>query len=178
MIQERTLVEIKSPSSVTRLVDRILWPIMFLLGGATRGSTQETHYWHCQPVDPITIEPSLSAQVVGDEVSNVASNRVFPFPFFHAPLLGGWRNYVVLQVQASVEYWHVGWIHRSSPVNSRPKNHVQRLKISSREIKVLGQAMGFVTDFFAIGPKGEQLPLKVTGQGVLGDGRYSTLRLF
>jgi hypothetical protein len=161
-----------------RLLDRLLWPVMFLLGGCRLDSVQETHRWHGQRIRADDIDGSMSVYVEGNERSDVTTNRLLPFPLFHAPVFGGWRNYTVLQVQADADYWHVGWIHRKYPPNSRPCSHVQRLPIRTREIRVLTQPVGFETEFFALGPCGEQLPVKAVGQGVLGDRKYPKLRMF
>jgi hypothetical protein len=161
-----------------RLLDLILRPVMFFLGRGKSDSLQETHYWHCQKIDEREVDSKLSVIVKGDDNSVIATNRLLPFPAFHAPLFGGWRNYVILQVQDEVEYWHVGWVHRAVPEGSRPRSHIQRLPIASREIKVLKQPKEFLTEFFALNSSGEQLPLKVVGEGILGDLKYPGVRLF
>ncbi len=161
-----------------RLLDWLLRPIMFVLGGCKADSIQETHYWHCQRIDMADVDPRFSVSIPGDDKSGVAANSLLPFPRFHAPLFGGWRNYAVLQVQETAPIWHVGWVHRKFPSGSRPRAHVQRLPIESREIKVLKQPRGFLTDFFALDANGRQLLLKAVDEGVLGDMRYPEVRLF
>jgi hypothetical protein len=151
---------------------------MFILGGCKVDSIQETHRWHGQHIDASDIEETLSVFVEGNDNAPVKTNALYPFPIFHAPVLGGWRNYTVLQVQSAEPYWHVGWIHRRYPLNSRPRSHVQRLRIFTREIRVLTQAIGFQTEYFALDPSGRQIPLRIVGQGVLGDRRFPQVRLF
>lgn len=171
------MIEVRNVSLSMRLGDLLLWPIMFLLGGVKRDSIQETHFWHSQPIDPKEIDSALSVSLAGDDPSTVLTNKVFPFPAFHAPIFGGWRNYSVLQVQFADPKWHVGWIHRAFTPGSRPRAHVHRLGIAEREVKVLTQPHGFVTEYFAIGSSGEQLPLKCIDRGVLGDLKYPQIKL-
>jgi hypothetical protein len=172
------MIAVRKVSPALRLIDRLLWPVMFLLGGCRLDSIQETHRWHSQRIQPSEIDRKLTALVEGNERSRVTANRVIPFPLFHAPVFGGWRNYTVLQVEADVECWHVGWIHRQYPQSARPRSHVQRLPIGTREVRVLTQPIGFLTEYFALDRFGNQLPLRAVAEGVLGDGRYGTLRLF
>jgi hypothetical protein len=140
-------------------------------------SVQETHHWHCRAVQARHIDPSLAVEVVGDEPSMV-DNRLFPFPLFHAPIFGGWRNYVVLEVLGYGRDWHVGWQHVKWPPNARPRCHVQRLVIEQPCIRVLKQPVGFVTRFFGIAREGAQVRIRVAGEGKLGDERYPGVRLF
>jgi hypothetical protein len=172
------MVEIIKVPLLFRLLDRMLWPVMFVLGGCKFDSIQETHRWHGQPIDAGEIDERLSVFVEGNDRSPVRTNALYPFPTFHAPILGGWRNYTVLQIQAVAPYWHVGWIHRRYPFNGRPRSHAQRLPIFTGEIRVLTQAIGFQTQYFALDSSGRQIPLKVVGEGVLGDGKFPHVRLF
>jgi hypothetical protein len=172
------MIKVRELPRSASIADQIMWPLMFVLGGMKRDSIQETHFWHNQPIAKSDIDPLLSVVVVGDdERTRVKTNRVFPLPMFHMPILGGWRNYVVLHVQSDVSYWHIGWIHRASPPGSRLLETVHRLRILDRRVKVLTQSVGFITEYFAIGPQGEQLPLRIVDHGVLGDMKHPSIRL-
>jgi hypothetical protein len=172
------MIKVRELSRSASIADQIMWPLMFVLGGLKRDSVQETHFWHNQSIDRSEINSLLSVVVSGDdERAIVKTNRIFPFPMFHVPIFGGWRNYVVLQVQSDISYWHVGWIHRTCTSGSRLLETVQRLRIIEPRVKVLTQPIGFVTEYFAIGPLGEQLPLAVVDHGVLGDMKYPSIRL-
>ncbi|HEY0784572.1 MAG TPA: hypothetical protein VGD62_01800 [Acidobacteriaceae bacterium] len=142
---------------------------------------QETHYWHCQAIGDTAkaaLDPCRTVVIAGDERSSVPNNRVFPFPMFHAPVLGGWRKYALLRVDSAAEHWHIGWVHRAVPLGARPRAHVQALPIAEREIRILRQAVGYVTEFFAVAPAGEQLSLHLVAEGELGDRRFPHARLF
>ena len=161
---------------IERFCDTALVPVMFVLGGCRRDSLQETHFWHCQRLSHLEIDPALTVSVTGDDPSPF-TNAVFPFPFFHAPVLGGWSHYVVMRVEDTVRPWHVGWIHLQWPPGSRPRSHVQRLPLCQAEVRVLTHPRGFDTLFVAFAPDGRQLPLRCVGNGVLGDQRFAATRL-
>lgn len=165
-------------SAAMRAGDVLLGPAMWLLGGFQRDSLQETHHWHCRPIDDGMLDRTAMAHVVGDEPGPVFANRVFPFPRFHAPVFGGWRRYVVLRVAGAPAGWHVGWVHRATPAGARPRSHVNRLLVTGEHVRVLKQARGFVTDFFAVTPGGDQLPVHVVDDGTLGSDRHPDIRLF
>ena len=87
---------------------------------------------------------------------------------FHIPIIGGWRDYVVVS-PASHESWYIGWISAQSLAVSRIKvTGPIRMLLSSESVS-----------FFAINPKnGEQVPLKKIGVGRIGDkGPHSQLPL-
>lgn len=151
---------------------------MFVLGGFEFDSVQETHRWHGQRINSNDVDERFSVFLDGDDTSPVKTNALYPFPTFHAPIFGGWRNYTVLQVQSAEPYWNVGWIHRHCPPSSRPRSHVQRLRIFTPQIRVLTQAVGFRTQYFALNSAGEQIPLGAVGKGVLGDRKFPNVRLF
>jgi hypothetical protein len=174
-----SMLKVDEVSQPLAIADSVMRPLMLMLGGFKRDSIQETHFWHNQPINQSQLDSSLSLVIAGDdEGATVTTNRVFPFPMFHIPILGGWRNYAVLEVKSGVPYWHVGWFHRACTPGSRLLATVQRLRITERQVRVLTQAVGFVTEYFAVGPAGEQLRLIEADRGVLGDMRYPSIRLF
>src|SRR5215212_9610797 len=93
-----------------RAADLLLRPVMWAVGGFRRDSVQETHRWHCAAVDPNAIDLRLVVAVEGDDESR-RLNRPWAPPLFHVPVLGGWRNFVTLEVGEPLQRWHIGWIH-------------------------------------------------------------------
>ena len=171
-------MKVKRLSRFTNVADQVMRPVMFALGGFKQDSIQETHFWHNQAIDRSEIDESLTVLIHGDDNhARIRTNRVFPIPMFHIPILGGWRNYVVLRVGGDVPYWHIGWMHRTCAPGSRLLATVQRLRITDRDVKVLTQSVGFVTEFFAFAPSGEQLPVSVVDRGKLGDMKHPMVRL-
>ncbi len=172
------MIDVRELPRSALIADRLMWPLMFALGGFKRDSIQETHFWHNQSIDKSQIDSRLTVVISGDDGrASTKSNRVFPLPMFHVPIFGGWRNYVILELQSDASHWHVGWIHRKCTPGSRLLHTVQRLRIAERRVKVLTQSIGFVTEYFAIGPLGQQLPLALRDHGVLGDMKYPSVRL-
>src|SRR5262245_52424890 len=114
-------------SPVLRAVDYVLTPAMFVVAGCRLDSIQETHFWHCQKVDQSTLDVAHVVRIIGDDSSRF-SNRLFPFPLFHSPIFGGWRNYVVFEVESMVP-WHIGWVHYKVPEKARRLSYIQRLPI-------------------------------------------------
>lgn len=161
-----------------RTLDVVFRPLMWVLAGGQADGRQETHIWHRQDIDAGAVDAAQAVLVDGDDRSWVRTNRIVPFPFFHAPVFGGWRNYVVLEVQTLAPVWHVGWVHRRVPMSARPIAAIHRLPIRDRRVRMLRQPEGFQTDFFAVDPHGRQLPLVLVGQGRLGQGQYLDVRLF
>lgn len=160
------------------LVDALMHPVMLALGGFRRECVQETHFWHCQLLDPTLADISLGVTIAGDDPSWVKTNSTFPFPFFHAPALGGWRNYAVLRAVSPKTCWHVGWIHLQVPPRARARSSIHRLPLTGACVRVLKQAPGFLTCFVAFDADGKQIPVEICGEGRLGDGRHTSVRLF
>ena len=52
---------------IERFCDAALVPVMFVLGGCRRDSLQETHFWHCQRLSHVEIDPALTVSVTGDD---------------------------------------------------------------------------------------------------------------
>jgi hypothetical protein len=173
------LIPPKRAGRFVRCLDAGMVPLMNALGGFRPDSIQETHSWHCTRLDPRKTSPadSRSVWLEGSDPSH-ATNRAWPFPVFHAPVLGGWTRYVVLRVEAPTRPWHLGWIHHRVAPGSRPKSAVHSLEIFDDEVRVLTQPVGFLTQFFAIDPGGIQLSLSVAGAGALGDRKFPGRRLF
>ncbi len=81
------------------------------------------------------------------------------FPVFHAPIVGGWRNYIVLQSLHIHTPWYVGWIAGDIIGVSRLSFPAVRVLRGKRD-----------TRFFGVTADGTQVPLKHVGCGRIGDG--------
>lgn len=159
----------------TGLADTLLDPVMRLLSGRPSEAPQETHAWHVQPLTPnevASIDLGLCVVVDGNERS--VYTRVGG-PLFHIPLLGGWRNYVVLEAKAS-GHWHIGWLHEELPTAPQFKA-VNRLQLTRSRVRMLRGVTGMRTKFFALDATGNQIPLALVGEGKLGDSEFAQVRL-
>jgi hypothetical protein len=156
-----------------RLVDFAMKPIMFVLGGFNRNSLQETHPWHLyRNIDEKNIDLSLVYTHQGDDSSLIQKHALF---LFHSPIFGGWKKYIVLEPSTSERPFYIGWTIQTK--NTR-KTEVHKLPIYENSIRVLSGSPLFSGYFFALSAEGEQVPIKCIGQGRLGDGQYSDVRLY
>lgn len=144
---------------VFRLLDFLLWPFMFILGGF-KFPVQETHIWHMHKWiwnnDGLKITET-------DKKSKFSYNT--PFSLAHMPIFGGWTRYVVIEASGFKKYWYVGW-----------KNVLHFLPIYNNRIMMLTTDKGFTA--YGLSDTGEYLKLKIIGYGELGDGKYKGIRLF
>ena len=102
-------------------------------------------------------------------------------PCTHMPILNkifnaqvAWTHYMVLSVEGrmSTDVWFVGWL---SPDNCQ----VSRLPLADNEmVRVLMANQGKPVYFFGVNRYGDQIPLSLVDTGELGDGKFSTIRLF
>ncbi len=80
---------------------------------------------------------------------------------FHIPILGGWRNYVVLRPREPKGEWHVGW-----KVNG--KAGISRLRIKGPVRMLVGPGS---VEFFGIDARtGTQRFIHDVGKGCIGNG--------
>ncbi len=150
------------------LADIAMRPIMIALGRLKSDSIQETHPWHIQNITPETIDPAISVDVVGSK--EVVSDRFGPL--FH--MFGGWKNYVLLEAEPP---FHVGWVFSRDSEDSPRQSAINRLQISDKTVRMLGGPEHSSTQFFAVNPDGEQIPIRKIGRGVLGDNQFPGSRL-
>jgi len=154
--------------------DRLMVPIMRFLSGALHEEPQQTHRWNNRRLRQTEIE-LLDASLMVFQAGNPSAFKwrwKMGLPIFHLPLLGGWKEYVVLRPSGLPagykESWHLGW-------------HLVGLTGISR-IKLMGPARALIgrgdVRFFAFDKDGQQIPLVAIGTGRIGDrSLYSQLPL-
>lgn len=84
----------------------------------------------------------------------------FVVPILHIPVLGGWRDYVVIEPTKANHNWHVGWI--TANVMGISKINIKgpvRLLIGPED-----------TTFFGVNNEGDQIPLQEIDRGKIGNG--------
>lgn len=156
-----------------RIVDRIMRPVMFILGGFREDAIQETHPWHCwRGFDAGSIDISCAAKCRGSD--DKTFKRRYGF-LFHAPLIGGWKKYRVFSPKSDVSCYRIGWLiyHDTILVDAC----INTLLIRDERVRMLEGPTGMVTYFFAINDNGAQIPLYEVGSGTLGDKKYGKTRL-
>lgn len=173
-----SVLSIEPLPKYTRVFDILMVPIMFVLRGFKLDSLQETHAWHVKHLnlnDIKRIDLKLAAMHKGTDATIYHGRYSF---LFHAPIFGGWKSYVVFEVDASDTPFHIGWIVRNAETHDFVEAGMQRLPINATRIRMLAGPPSYQTYFFAVNQSGEQIPLRKVGQGRLGDGNYLDVRLF
>jgi len=167
----RNTFTIKKINLIYRIFDFLLIPLMYALGGFKKDIVQQTHGWHTVNIDPSKVELSKSIQIEGLDESkfNNYGGFLHHLGFFHIPIFGGWKNYVILECPESP--WYVGWL-------SKGFSQIQCLLIVGDKVKVLTGREGNKTIFFGVDRNGKQVSIKKLDQGILGDGKYVSVPLY
>lgn len=141
----------------SRFFTALLSPLMRLISGAPFEAPQSTHFWNNQKlaqenIGKIHQSMRLSFQGnLGEEKSWLA----------FVPILGGWKNFVVLRPRKFYnQEWLVGWIAENNVFGIslvRIKGDV-RLRLGPGDVQ-----------FFAIDADGCLIELKEVGRGEIGD---------
>lgn len=147
-----------------RILDACFKPVMRFVSGAPQESPQRTHRWNYHRLPacgiPGLTEKLHQAGMVREPGRPHQSPRYwFGLPIMHLPILGGWKQYVVLEAPGT-HLWYVGWWMPGF-------SGVSRLPIRGRVRMLLGPGTVW---FFALDGNGHQLPLQVVGYGRIGDG--------
>lgn len=148
------------------LADALMVPIMYALSGTTE-SPQRTHRWNNiklrrEDVQDLNFDYMVHCKGISGAMSRFN-------PFFHLPIFGGWRDYVVLQPKASIKAWHVGWIANDSI-------GVSRITLCGPVRLLLGP--GDVSFFGVCDNNNLQIALEKVGEGRIGcGGPYSRVPL-
>lgn len=151
-------------------------PIMSVLGGFKSDAIQETHPWHSfRAFNPHDIDRTLSVANTGTETTSF--KRHFAF-LFHAPIFGGWKQYVALAPIEPVAPFYIGWLVYDTKTKKLLENGINKLPIYNGGIRVLSGPPNYSGFFFAIDANGTQIALKEVGRGVLGDKQFKGFRLF
>lgn len=172
------MTDLKPPkiSTVLRLLDFAMIPIMFVLGGFKLDSIQETHAWHSfRKFKPDDVDLSKALSNTGTDERSFKRRLVF---LFHAPIFGGWKNYIVLAPKRSIETFFIGWLVYDKSTNKLLEKGVHKLPIKNGSIRMLSGPPNYKGYFFAVDKEGNQIEIKRVGTGRLGDHKYPGVRLF
>jgi len=152
---------------------------MKLISTAPLERPQETHAWHAQKLtrdDLKSLDSKKYATVGGNEHSYFKTGSG---ALFHIPLIGGWRDYIVLEIQINISPWYVGWIIRDSDTRKILRSEVHKLPLYEKSVRLLTGTKERSVIFFGVDGNGEQLPVRVVGKGRIGDGSiFGKVRLF
>lgn len=151
------------------VADLLMMPVMYALQGNFREKPQRTHRWN-----NIHLKNNAITDLHADHLvivpGDVAAHRRWlgPIPLFHMPIFGGWKKFVVIEPVDVVDEWFIGWVAFDALGLSKIQiTGPVRLGIGPRQ-----------AHFFGLAKNGEQLRLKVVGEGEIGvAAEYSTILL-
>lgn len=146
-----------------RILDYLLYPLMYVLQGNLTDSPQETHPWHVKKHR----WKSKGVLIKGDDVnSKFGQSGISKYlGLYHMPIFGGLKKYIVIENKKFKKYWNVGW-----------NNEMQILKIYDSKVKLLPGKESYYIHALSDGSK--EVSVKVVDSGRIGDGRYKSVRLF
>lgn len=165
-------MKIKQIPTMYRILDYLLTPVMYILGGCKMDSIQKTHGYHAKNINVI-LDNCKTIEITGDDTSRFKNSRGFinNRGYFHMPIFGGWKSYVILENTEFSNAWFVGWKTPSF-------YQVSRLKISTPLVKLLKGRKGDKSIFFGFDLNGNQIKLKKVADGTLGDNKFSNVPLY
>jgi hypothetical protein len=144
---------------LSRLGDYLMLPVMYLLQFPSLEIPQRTHFWNNTKYATINHRLFDESLLIVTKGNTDAVERWWGMlPIFHMPLIGGWRDYVVLEPVVRQDQWFVGWIPRDViGISQIPLQGAVRVLIGSGN-----------TFFFGINEHGDQIELRQVGEGRVG----------
>lgn len=153
---------------LAKLADILMVPLMYLISGTFKEVPQRGHRWNNKRLsrsDVQVLDNATMVQCAG--IPNTMRSRwLF---LFHIPILGGWRNYVILEPVVQSKEWHIGYI-------TNDMVGVSRIRLSGPVRMLIGN--GDVSFYGIDANCYEQIPIKEICRGRIGEGgKFSKVRL-
>ena len=160
--RRRFSIRVQPESGYERFLDWSIAPLMYLLSGTLEEAPQRTHFWNNRKLHPGEIVGLKERDMVVSSGSGGVERWRYGFPIFHTPILGGWREYIVLEPLVNPnQSWYVGWI----PNDEAPG--FSRVQTKGPVRLLLGNGP---TKFFGLNEGGVQIKIHEIGRGKIGDG--------
>ncbi len=154
-------VFIQPPGFLARLGDVLLTPFMYLFSGTFKETPQRTHVWNSIRFSDQEVSHFDTEQMVQCGGISGAIRQVNQIPIFHLPVLGGWRDYVVLEPVNYKSTWNIGWNISGTTGASR--------FVLQGPVRILVGPKAIC--FFGINTQtGEQIPIRKIAVGRIGKG--------
>jgi hypothetical protein len=151
-----------------KIADALLSPFMKFAAGTFTEHPQRTHRWNNTTLSRDDVAHlDRDEQVHCEGISSATTRFIAGIPIFHIPLLGGWKDYIVLTTN-NLRPWHIGWISEDvRGVSNIP--HIGPVRT------LLGPTS---VSFFGVYIDGTQIPITEIGRGRIGDsGPYKKIPL-
>jgi hypothetical protein len=157
------MIVIKKQGILSKVGDLIMLPIMYFVQGNVYEVPQKTHMWNYQTLRAPEIQEINPAYCVElDKDPSAIRQFTGLIPFFHMPIFGGWKNFVVLEPLDTVNtYWNVGWTLGNLV-------QVSRIQITQK-VRLLTPPLP--VQFFGIDSNGTQIQIQTVGHGKVGEAR-------
>lgn len=160
--RRRFSIRVRPQSGYEKLFDWGMTPLMYFLSGTLEEIPQRTHFWNNRKLHPGEVVGLKERDVVIASGSGCVERWKYGFPIFHAPILGGWNEYIVLEPSINPsQSWYVGWISNDEV------SGVSRVQIKGSVRLLLGNGS---TKFFGLNVGGVQIKIHEMGRGRIGDG--------
>lgn len=166
--------DVPAPSIWIRIGDVLMIPIMWLLAGFHPHKIQETHRWHTwRHLTSNDIDKKKALLLKKKDGTGVSKRLWF---WFHVPILGGWKKYIVVGPKKNVASFRIGWAIENNGTFEEIAIH--KLPIYNNAVRLLYGPSNNTVVFFAIDAEGKQIDITQKGSGTLGDNKYPGVRLF
>lgn len=154
-----TKIQVRPLPWFAPIVDIPVKQVMYVLSGTRKELPQSTHRYNNQKLTPSDVK-----YLIKDDKSTVYQNGSpnacepwkYGLPIFHIPILGGWREYVVLEPVKAIRPWHLGWISEDFAVG------VSQIPLEGPVRPLIGQKD---VRFFGIYSDGSQIDIQHIGSG-------------
>ncbi|HLP43765.1 MAG TPA: hypothetical protein VK145_00615 [Candidatus Nanoarchaeia archaeon] len=153
-------ISVRPLGRIAKLADRVMVPLMYLAAGTRKEAPQQTHFWNNHKLTYGAIRGLNQEMVVN--CNGIKGEADVPALFAHIPILGGWRNYVVIApVKNPLETsWYIGW-------NTVRVKGVSRIPITGAVRVLLGPIH---TSFFGINAAdNQQIAIREVRRGKIGN---------
>ncbi|MEK7614175.1 MAG: hypothetical protein AAB428_00715 [Patescibacteria group bacterium] len=152
-------IRIEPLGQLAQLADLIAVPFMYLISGTLKEEPQKTHFWNNRQLKSGEVRYlSTEGMVHCKGISGTTS----AWPIFHIPILGGWRDYVVLAPTEYTADWYVGWTGKGFTFTG-----VSRVSIHDAVRMLIGHSD---VSFFGVRADGAQINIRMVGAGRIGEG--------
>lgn len=150
-------IDVPTMGWFAKLGDFLMIPLMYLLSGTFKERPQRTHHWNCIGLKQSNVDHLNPIEMFFCDGVKASPRRIF---FFHMPIFGGWKKYVVLRPK-EMENWHIGWITDDKKIIG-----VSKIILSGSVRMLVGNKN---VQFFGVNELGEQIEINKIGEGTIGD---------
>lgn len=156
----KTIIVVPPLGWLAKIADILMVPLMYLISGTFIEVPQRGHRWNNKRLSKTDVEKLDVTLMVNCE--GIPNSMKFRWLFlYHIPILGGWKNYVVMRPTDSERDWYVGFI-------THDIIGISMVKLSGSVRMLIGN--GDVSFFGIDAENYEQITIAEVGRGLIGRG--------